>query len=190
MSRDIEALLRGVAQTPARGTAIAPASDLRRRGDRRRLAARAGAAGAAVAVLALVAAGVGALVPSPSVVPAPTGPASPEPVSELPGFPVPETLHHGSPPVPRTTGTGPDRIAADMAGATTTYFTCVGGGRYTLTFADVTEDPQDDASSSGECEGRVDGSTVTYGAVASRAVIGIDVDPGVRWAIQVVPAKD
>jgi hypothetical protein len=170
---------------------MASASDLRRRGDRRRIAARGGAAAAAAAVIALVGAGVIALVPRPSVVPAPPGPVSTRSETPLPGFPVPDTMHNGNPSVSRTTGTGPDGIAANMAGATTTYFTCVGGGRYTLTFMDVTDDPaQNDAGASGECEGRVDGSTVTYGVVASGAVIGIDVDPGVRWAIQVVPATD
>lgn len=191
MSRDIEALLRGVAQPPPTDAALVPASELRRRGDRRRVAARGSAAAGAVAVLALVGAGVSALVPSPSVVPAPPGPASTESAAPLPGFPVPDTLHNGNPSVTRTTGTGPDGLAANMAGTTTTYFTCVGGGRYTLTFMDVTGDVAlDGGISSGVCEGRVDGSTATYGAVASGAVISIEVDPGVRWAIQVVPSTD
>jgi len=70
MSRDIETLLRESAQAIRHRPSVAPPSELRRRGDRRRAARRGGTIVAVLAVVAGVALGVGDLNSS-----APTPPA-------------------------------------------------------------------------------------------------------------------
>lgn len=183
MSRDIEALLRNTARgaRPTPALALAAPSDLRRRGDRRRAVRRGGTLMAALAVVGVIAVGVSGL-PSRSSAP----PASPAPSSsainpELAQFPVAPTLHNGRPSVPRRTGEGPSEpFPVNLVGTTTTYFTCAGGGNYTITW----KDGRDWAS--GTCDGNVDASTVTNGAEAAEEVMSIRVDPGVPWAVQVV----
>jgi hypothetical protein len=184
MSRDIETLLRDTARATPPSPSLATPTDLRSRGDRRRAVRRGGAVMVTLAVVVGIAVGVGGLSATSSIPPAHPGT---RPAAPLPVFPVAPTLHHGTPAVARTEGKGPARIAANLQGMTTTYFTCVGGGTFKMTLERVPDVGNGATWSSGGCSGDVDAATVTYRADAADAVISIEVGPDAAWAIQVVP---
>lgn len=187
MSHDIETLLRHTGDGAPPVDGLIPPSQVRRRGDRRRAARRGSTVAVAVLVVSGAAVWVGNGPLTQSFPPAQRGSSDLSVVASLPPFPVSSDLHHGNPAVPRTTGKGPNGIAANMVGTTTTYFTCVGGGPFKITLEGPSAGTNGPTWSSGDCTGDVDTSTLTYGSDAANVVIRISLNPGAAWAVQVVP---